>query len=248
MRHAQPSGGGRKHESRPSSPSADTDSDSLHRPSFSDATPRPTPSQPRPIAQDSSTLDAPASKRLAFFADKLSGTSSSQGHHHHQQSASTFSYRPSPVPSHPNGSLIPPRSHSRTDSAISSLSPMASSSSTTNASKVHISPSKVSPSQQVYLPVLTPSSDSQRPAEHMTPDSSRVKCTVLAHSPIYPDFLLPYLLQPLHRRLPSLPQSAPPRYPPLLQKETTLGAVCMFMYCPYSTENLSGFLCEYRNI
>src|ERR1700683_178817 len=119
IRHAQPPSGSvsSRKESRPSTPAPDTDSD-YHRPSFSDATPRPTPTQPRPLGQESNTtsplttIDAPlppASKRLAFFADKLSGASSSQSH---SPSASTSGPRASPVPSHTNSSLLPPRSHS----------------------------------------------------------------------------------------------------------------------------------------
>ena len=153
IRHAQPPSGNvsSRKESRPSTPAPDTDTD-YHRPSFSDATPRPTPSQPRPLGQESNTTSIlntvdgppPTSKRLAFFADKLSGASSSQSHI--QPSTSTSGHRASPVPSHSNNSLLPPRSHSRADSTRdpSSLSPMASSSSPANASKVHTSPSKVS--------------------------------------------------------------------------------------------------------
>jgi hypothetical protein len=174
LRHAQPSSGvSSRKESRPSTP-ADTDSD-YHRPSFSDATPRPTPSQPHPLGQESSalptndTLLAPSSKRLGFFADKLSGA---QSHSHHQQSASTSGLRTSPVPSHSNSTLLPPRSHSRDSS---SLSPMASSSSTANAAKVHTSPSKVS--DKLPMKWLILSAGSQQLAEHMTPDSSHAKCT-----------------------------------------------------------------------
>jgi hypothetical protein len=159
MRHAQPSSGAvlSRKDSRPSTPAQDRDNDSDHgRPSFSiDATPRPTPSQSRPLGQDSNTLTTvdtpPHSKRLGFFADKLSGASSSQ--HHHQQSASTSGNRPSPVPSHPNTGLLPPRSHSRADSTRDPSSTMASSSSAANASKVHSSPSKVSPDHRAYQPM-----------------------------------------------------------------------------------------------
>jgi hypothetical protein len=166
IRHAQPPSGttvpSRK-ESRPSTPAQDRDNDSDNtRPSSIDATPRPTPTQSRPLGQDSNTsgglttvdsLLPPHSKRLAFFADKLSGASSSQSHsHHHQQSTSTSGLRASPVPSHSNSGLLPPRSHSRAESTRDPSSIMASSSSTANANKVHTSPSKVSPYHHAYRP------------------------------------------------------------------------------------------------
>lgn len=115
-------------------------------PSFSiHATPRPTRLSGQEINTTSGIDAIPPShsKRLGFFADKLSGASSSQSHHQH--SASTSGHRASPIPFHSSGGLLPPRSHSRADSTHrdQTSSAMASSSSTANASKVHTSPSKV---------------------------------------------------------------------------------------------------------
>lgn len=159
-RHAQPSNPqgqtSRKDsnlkESRPPTPA-----DSDHHRSFSnEATPRPTPAQPRLLAQESnsgeSLTQSQTSKRLGFFADKLSGntgsTSNSQSQANHTQSASTSGLRVSPVP-HSSPGLLPPRSHSRADSTprdLPSSTSMTSLSSNPNAnanSKVHTSPSKV---------------------------------------------------------------------------------------------------------
>jgi hypothetical protein len=145
IRHAQPSTGvvSSRKESRPSTPAPD-DTDHNRRSFSIDATPRPSISQPRPPDSSPPTADSlpPHSKRLGFFADKLSGASS---HSNHQQSPSTSGHRASPVPFHSSSGLLPPRSHSRADSAPRDppSSNMASSSSAANASKVHTSPSKV---------------------------------------------------------------------------------------------------------
>lgn len=174
-RHTQPgppiaSGAGTssRKESRPSTPAGhvgdwDVDIDHSHNSLNSlesDATPRPTPITPGyTLAQDlnsytsSIAADAvlpPASKRLGFFADKLSAATQSQSHN-----APSSGHRASPVPFH-SGLGIPPRSHSRTDSGPWEPSAMASSSSNSNVNKVHTSPSKVNIKILVFcLSVLT---------------------------------------------------------------------------------------------
>ncbi|KII92235.1 hypothetical protein PLICRDRAFT_50655 [Plicaturopsis crispa FD-325 SS-3] len=123
-----------------------------HRRSSSDATPRPTPaSNARPLAEaahpDSLQPQGGASRRLGFFGTEkqpLPSASSSSNLGHPSQSTSGASLRP--VPS----SLLPPRSHSRADSALAvsrdaAASPVpAGSSSNPNAGKGHTSPSKAS--------------------------------------------------------------------------------------------------------
>lgn len=162
-RHAQPAAAGAsRKESRPSTPADlnyDQDYDQQRR-SFSDATPRPTPSPSRPLGQDSNTpsnltaidsLLPPSSRRLGFFTDKLSGSSSSQSQSHHTQSQSTSGHRASPIPS----GLLPPRSHSRADSAPRDPLTMASNNaSTSNLNKPHTSPSKVSSSAKFLSPLF----------------------------------------------------------------------------------------------
>lgn len=133
-----------KKHSRSSSPDNSTEPP---RRSSSDATPRQTPAttrflSPTPNDQDTSRSVLTSaqdvfssSKRLGFFADKL--TSSISGATHSNPKSSL----------HPS-QLLHPHSHSRSDSSqpptsSTPTSTMATSSSMTNVTKSHTSPSKV---------------------------------------------------------------------------------------------------------
>jgi hypothetical protein len=133
--------------SRSSSPD-----DAAERPrrSSSDATPRQTPATTRFLSSptpnndqdpNKNVLTAPqdvfsSSKRLGFFADKLSSSLSGTGH-------SAANLKSSLYP----GQLLHPHSHTRNDSTLGSVSTttsptMAAASSLSNVSKSHTSPSK----------------------------------------------------------------------------------------------------------
>ena len=147
-------------ESRPSTP-ADLNYDHDDRRTSLNPTPRPTPTSPHPLGQDSNTpisltttnsLQHPNSRRLGFFTDKLSNLSfsHSQSHIHLTQSQLTSSHRASPIPS----GLLPPRSHSRADSTPRDPFSMANNASASNINKRHTSPSKVSSSAQFPNPLF----------------------------------------------------------------------------------------------
>jgi hypothetical protein len=121
----------------------------------SDATPRQTPATTRFLAndhdsnriqdnrtlehksQESKSQDISSSKRLGFFADKISSSFAGSGH-------SAINLKTSLHPSQ----LLHPLSHTRNDStaasaSTSSLTTMASPSNMPNVVKSHSSPSKV---------------------------------------------------------------------------------------------------------
>jgi hypothetical protein len=154
--------------SRPGSPTWRDDSGSDQRGRTStDATPRPTPSHPRNLGSvaahdtNSNILGSSSSaadffspsRRLALFGHGGGGDKGSSSHSHHQHNSSTSSL--ATARGHAAALLLPPRSHSRAESALTlareaSASPIPSisgtsmaSSSTVTAAKAHTSPSKV---------------------------------------------------------------------------------------------------------
>jgi hypothetical protein len=144
------SDGDSKH-SRSSSPD-----DELPRRSSSDATPRQTPATTRFLASDhdsnrtqeyKSQDVSSSSKRLGFFADKISSSFAGSGH-----SATNLK-----TSLHP-GQLLHPLSHTRNDSTAASASTttlptMTAPSSMPNVVKSHSSPSKV-PAVTLHLPPI----------------------------------------------------------------------------------------------
>lgn len=123
-------------QSRSSSPGMD--SADTHRRTSSDATPRPTPATTRFLTSTTADHDSTAktvltttsdvfasSKRLGFFADKLSSSLSGTGNTHVKSQSSQLLLHPSPVIASP------------------SPAPMSNSASIANAAKSHTSPSKV---------------------------------------------------------------------------------------------------------
>lgn len=154
--------------SRPNSPTWRDDSGSEQRGRTStDATPRPTPSHPRNLGSvvahdtNSNILGSSSSaadffspsRRLALFGGGGDKGSSSHSHHQHNSSTSSLATARGHITA---AHLLPPRSHSRAESALAlnreaSASPIPSisgtsmaSSSTVTAAKAHTSPSKVS--------------------------------------------------------------------------------------------------------
>jgi hypothetical protein len=165
--------------SRSSSPTwRDESGSELRGRTSTDATPRPTPSHPRNLGSvathdtntnilgntsSASDFFSP-SRRLALFGGGGDKGSSSHSHHQHNSSASNIAT----ARGHTIAHLLPPRSHSRAESALAlsreaSASPIPSisgtsmaSSSTVTAAKAHTSPSKVRISRRFDTFLFTP--------------------------------------------------------------------------------------------
>lgn len=154
--HTHPHAPRRSHDHNPvqskrSRSSSPDDSAERPRRSSSDATPRQTPATTRFLSSPTPSNDHDlsksvltsaqdvfsSSKRLGFFADKLSSSLSGTSH-------SAANLKSSLHPSQ----LLHPHSHNRNESALTSTSTttlpaMAATSSLSNVSKSHTSPSKV---------------------------------------------------------------------------------------------------------
>lgn len=193
--------GDSKH-SRSSSP----DSELPTRRSSSDATPRQTPATTRFLSndhestrnQDNRTQEnrsqdvSSSSKRLGFFADKLSSSFAGSGTAHSKSSL------------HPS-QLLHPLSHTRSDSTVASsltLTPMAAPSSIPNVVKSHSSPSKVPTGQINQFFFYSYHHHRHHMVVPMTQNWSHARCIVSVIWPIYlQHLLLQYPQHPLYLRL-----------------------------------------------
>jgi hypothetical protein len=256
---------GRRSHDKPASESNSRSSspDGDHRASSSsDATPRPTPApHPQHLASVAShdpnfnllgsslTSDfSSSSRRLGFFTEKLSAAQAS-----HSVNASASGHAASQRSGLPG--LLHSHNHPRTEPASSitlpSASIIASLSGSSNSSKLHSAPSKVSPTNLrtgifnllSHLSVIAHSVVISRPPEELTIlNLFHAKCIAWVLSRTYLRYSFRHLRQP---RPPILSLDPVLIWSSILPRlQIILGAHCMYTYCPCSMENPLEFPCR----